>query len=465
MTSKFLIQTFVFLLLLPLSLYAQEQPGQNQSDLTQNSPLVMVEPSAVVPPFVQESTGGKDVSYRFNEFDAEYTLGINDVIEISVQDHPELSGAYPINAEGKIQYEFAGDVVVGGMTKKAAEDKLQEVVSEYVIAPKLFLKIVGYNSKAVYVIGQVSKPGKYYMRSERIPVLEAIIEAGMPLAGSAMHRARLITPSKTGEPLIQIVDLNALLQRGDLQNNFEMRSGDQLYIPSTQEEMEEIQAKNESLLAMTRVEAEAPGSESEDVLYTLGPDDVVEITVQQHPEASGTYPVNLEGKIQMNLVGDIDVSGLTKRELAEKIAKLISSYVDNPVVNVAILDYRSKVYYVIGEVGSPGKFYMRSESIPVREAVVEAGLPTLAAAMRKCRLITPAKDGKAATKDVDLYAVLYGGDLDKNPEMRPGDFLYVPSTVMAKVFRVISPVAEPVVSAASAQSGAGALSGATLPKR
>ncbi len=195
----------------------------------------------------------------------------------------------------------------------------------------------------------------------------------------------------------------------------------------------------------------------EAVRYTLGPDDVIEINVQRHTEFSGTYPVNLEGKIQYEFVGDVDVTGLTKKEVEDKISKLISGYVVNPEVNVTILEYRSKVYYVIGEVGHPGKYFMRSDSITVREAVVEAGLPNFSAAMRKCRLITPSKNGKVKTKKVDLYTILYGGNLKRNLEMRSGDFLYVPSTIMAKVFRVIAPITEPVTTAAEAQSGVTAL--------
>jgi polysaccharide export outer membrane protein len=446
-----------FLLMLPLPIWAQEQAAQSQSDVKQGSQLAQEGKEAL-------SKETKEATYSIGETDElNYTLGTNDVIEIIVQNHPELSGRFPVNSEGKIQYEFAGDVALGGMIKKAAEDKIREVISRYVIDPKLILKIVEYHSKAVYVIGQVTRPGKYYMRSEGIPVREAIVEAGMPIPGSAMHRARLITPSKNSEAVIRIVDLNALLYKGDLQYNFEMYSGDQLYVPTTQEEMDYIQVKSENSPVLSEADATKPTSE--EVRYTLGPEDVIKITVQNHPEVSGTYSVNLEGKIQMDMVGDVDVTGLTKKELEEKIGKLISGYVDKPDISVTILEYRSKVYYVIGEVGHPGKFFMRSESIPVREAVVEAGLPTLAAAMRKCRLITPGKNGKVITKDVDLYTVLYAGNLDKNLEMHPGDFLYVPSTVMAKILRVIAPVAEPVSSAASAQTGVGALGNNPIPKR
>ncbi len=187
--------------------------------------------------------------------------------------------------------------------------------------------------------------------------------------------------------------------------------------------------------------------------YTLGADDVIQVDVQRHSEFSGIYPVNKDGKIQYKFAGDIDVTGLNKRELEQKIKKTISTYIINPDVTVTILDYKSKVIYVLGEVAQPGKYFMRAESMPVREAVVLAGLPTLSSAMRRCRLISPDKSGKAKVKYVDLYALLYGGDLTKNVDMHAGDVLYVPATVMAKVMRVISPVTAPVVSAGAAATG------------
>jgi len=176
--------------------------------------------------------------------------------------------------------------------------------------------------------------------------------------------------------------------------------------------------------------------------YTLGPDDKIEIAVQRHPEFSGVYPVNLEGKIQYKFVGDIEVSGLNKTDLEEKLSQILSTFVINPEINVTILEYKSKVIYILGEVGAPGKYYMRSESIPLRQAVVNAGLPTHSASMRRCLLITPTRNGKAKTRKVDLYGLLYGGDLKKNIEMKPGEVLYVPCTVLTKVIRAVTPATD-----------------------
>ena len=179
--------------------------------------------------------------------------------------------------------------------------------------------------------------------------------------------------------------------------------------------------------------------------YTLGPEDIIEIIVRRHPEFSGQYPVNAEGKIQYKFVGDIEVKGLTKTELRDLVAKILSKYIITPDVDVTIVEYKSKVIYVIGEVGAPGKYYMRADKISLREAVVQAGLPTLSAAMRRTQLIRPDKSGKPQELKVDLYALLYEGKLNLDQEMLSGDVLVVPATLFAKIMRIVNPVAAPVL--------------------
>ena len=189
----------------------------------------------------------------------------------------------------------------------------------------------------------------------------------------------------------------------------------------------------------------------EPVKYTLGTDDVITIDVRRHPEFTGTYEINSEGKIQYKFVGDIFVKGMTKNELKEKLTQLLSAYLVEPVIDVTIEAYRSKVFYVIGEVGRPGKYYMMADEIPVREAVIQAGLPLLSASATKSKLITPNENGKAVVKKIDLDKILYKGDLRQNVMMKPGDVIYVPATMVTKFMRKIAPVAQPVQAAAGAE--------------
>ncbi len=178
--------------------------------------------------------------------------------------------------------------------------------------------------------------------------------------------------------------------------------------------------------------------------YTLGKEDVIEVTVQRHPEVSGDYIVNHEGKIQYQFVGDVLVAGLTKEQVKEKLQEILSTYIVAPEVAVKIIQYNSKVVYVYGEVGSPGKIFMRGDTITIREALIQAGLPLLSAANKKSQLITPSADGKAKKVKVNVEALLYEGDLRENLVMRPGDTLYIPATGLTKVMRAIQPVAAPI---------------------
>jgi polysaccharide biosynthesis/export protein len=183
---------------------------------------------------------------------------------------------------------------------------------------------------------------------------------------------------------------------------------------------------------------------SESSTYTLGKEDIIEIDVLRHPEVSGLFEINNEGKIQYEFIGDVYVEGMTKDEVKEVIVDQLSTYVISPDVTVKIAGYNSKIVYVIGEVGRPGKIFMRGDTISVREALVQAGLPLLTAKTTKGSLITPTDDGHPGLKNVNVHKLLIKGDLRENLVMNPGDTLYLPPTLMAKTMRVLKPVTDPI---------------------
>ena len=178
--------------------------------------------------------------------------------------------------------------------------------------------------------------------------------------------------------------------------------------------------------------------------YTLGATDVIQIAVMRHPEVSGEYMINKEGKVQYGFVGDLKIRGLTKDEAKVLITKTLEEYIISPEVTVTITGYNSKIVYVVGEVSMPGKIFMRGDTITVREALMQAGLPMLTGITKKSRLITPSKKGKGNKKDINVYALLYEGDLRENDIMHPGDVLYIPPTFLTKAMRAISPVSGPI---------------------
>ena len=85
------------------------------------------------------------------------------------------------------------------LTKEEAEKLLADKLSEYIIAPEVSIKIIGYNSKVVYVVGEVGAPGKIFMRGDTITVREALMQAGLPQLTGVTRKSRLITPSESGD--------------------------------------------------------------------------------------------------------------------------------------------------------------------------------------------------------------------------------------------------------------------------
>lgn len=198
--------------------------------------------------------------------------------------------------------------------------------------------------------------------------------------------------------------------------------------------------------AVVREEAPAIG---ESKPYTLGKEDILTITVQNQPEFTGRYIIGPDGKIQYSYAGDITAEGLTKEELKQVLIGKLRKFVKVPMVSVSIAEYHSKVVYILGEVGRPGKYPMKGDTLYLRDAVVDAGLPTRAAALRRV-YIFKADVEPVTYKKVDLFKVLYRGRPKDNVNLVPGDIVVVPSTVPSEINRAIANILSPFGRARSA---------------
>ena len=82
------------------------------------------------------------------------------------------------------------------------------------------------------------------------------------------------------------------------------------------------------------------------------------------------YLVDINGKINMPLVGHIPVAGLTTQESSDTIAKYLSRFIKGPIINVRIDNFR---FSVLGEVNNAGTYTVPYERVTVLEALGMAG--------------------------------------------------------------------------------------------
>ena len=118
-----------------------------------------------------------------------------------------------------------------------------------------------------------------------------------------------------------------------------------------------------------------------------------------------------------------------------------------PQVSVAILEYRSKFVYILGEVNRPGKYPMMGDKVSLRDAIIAAGLPRDTAALRRVYVIKPDKE-KPVYKKVDLYKLLYKGILKEDVTLTPGDLVVVPATVPSEINKALGNLLSPLTRAA-----------------
>ena len=107
--------------------------------------------------------------------------------------------------------------------------------------------------------------------------------------------------------------------------------------------------------------------------YRVGPGDVLEVDVYGDPDLSGLVTVQHEGDISFPLLGDIDIDGMTVKEVQATLVELLAKdYLVDPQVIVNVKEHRSQWVTLVGEVIRPGKYYLQGTK-SMLDLLTEAG--------------------------------------------------------------------------------------------
>src|SRR5213594_3786894 len=113
--------------------------------------------------------------------------------------------------------------------------------------------------------------------------------------------------------------------------------------------------------------ATAPAKPHDDT-FIIGVDDVLAVNVWKETEISRSVPVRSDGRISLPLVGEVQASGHTPRQLEQEIAKRLENYISEPEVTVIVQQINSQKFNVLGQVTKPG-LYPLTNSPTVLEAI------------------------------------------------------------------------------------------------
>ncbi|MDO8630156.1 MAG: polysaccharide biosynthesis/export family protein, partial [Phycisphaerales bacterium] len=148
--------------------------------------------------------------------------------------------------------------------------------------------------------------------------------------------------------------------------------------------------------------------------YRIGIPDAISITAPRVLEIDGeSQRVRPDGKISLRLLGDVKIVGMTAKEVVAKLEVLLSRYYLDPKVDVRVVHYESKKYYIYGMVGGVGpKPYTGRDTL--LDAVVKAGTSFLSWTS-KVKVIRPAHgDTPVRTLEVNVDKMVKTGDWSSN---------------------------------------------------
>jgi polysaccharide export outer membrane protein len=164
----------------------------------------------------------------------------------------------------------------------------------------------------------------------------------------------------------------------------------------------------------------------------LGQGDEIEIQVYLQDGLTRTITIPPSEVIAYPLVGEINVHGMSNRDLRLKITEGLAPFVKDPQVTIRTVTARNQSYLVLGEVHTPGEFASPAATTAL-QAVVRAGGFTKDA-RQQVVLIRP-KGKEAEAYLLDLNRALKEGDLRGNVTLAAGDILYVPPSMAANIDR------------------------------
>lgn len=174
----------------------------------------------------------------------------------------------------------------------------------------------------------------------------------------------------------------------------------------------------------------------ENTRYRIVPTDVVSLTFPLTPEFNQTVNVLPDGFVSLVGIGNVRLEGLTTDESAAAVKAAYSSVLKDPIVTVELKDFNRPSFIVAGRVNSPGKYELRAFTSAV-QAITMAGGFSNGADWSNVLLFRRAGNDWYEAKPVNLKRILQGRNVNEDPEVRPGDMLFVQQTSILKNARNI----------------------------
>lgn len=162
----------------------------------------------------------------------EYVIGEGDSITVLVLGEVGFETTNRVRPDGKMSFPGHGEFMAAGKTPEQLRTELTEGFKSTLElkSPKVYVAVNSFDSKAVTVLGEVIRPGRFpYNGQMRVADILGLT-LGPTIYGSK-NRA-LLFREVDGATKIYHVHLKDFFSKGDFSTNFYLRPGDIIYVPT-----------------------------------------------------------------------------------------------------------------------------------------------------------------------------------------------------------------------------------------
>jgi polysaccharide export outer membrane protein len=162
----------------------------------------------------------------------DYIIGPEDVLEVTVWRNHDLSKLVAVRPDGRISLPLVGDVTAVGKTPTHLTEQIASKLQEYKEDPSITIVVREVNSYVIYVLGEVSKPGKYPLKS-KTTLLQGITIAGGFTSLAARNKDVVFRFGNNGSADEKInASYDDIVLGDESPQNIDLKPGDTVVVPA-----------------------------------------------------------------------------------------------------------------------------------------------------------------------------------------------------------------------------------------
>jgi polysaccharide export outer membrane protein len=163
----------------------------------------------------------------------DYIIGPEDVLDIAVWKSPDLSRTVQVRPDGRISLPLIGDVLAVSQTSVQLTEEIATRLKAYMESPAVSIVVKEVNSYAIFVLGEVVKPGRYPLKSKTTLLQAVTLASGFTPVASRNKIVIFRFANNEGEPLMKIkASFDDIVLRDGTNQNIELKPGDTIVVPS-----------------------------------------------------------------------------------------------------------------------------------------------------------------------------------------------------------------------------------------